>query len=135
MGRGRGKGKKQKQEEIGSGEEERVPAHRRRGRPQKSVKDEVNEVEIPDKVEENGENMNGNISNNEMKTQLASENKRKRKRSVQVKEKTDITAKEENGIRAKSSSDDLTKTVGFRQNGSRRKNKPRRAAEVGVDCK
>jgi hypothetical protein len=27
------------------------------------------------------------------------------------------------------------KSTGFRQNGSRRKNKPRRAAEAGVDCR
>lgn len=139
MGRGRGKGKKQtvssKQEEPGSGEEERIPAYRRRGRPQKPLKDENEEVETTETIEENCENLNGNVSSNEMKTQLAPENKKKRKRSVLVKGKIDAT-KEENGIRTKSSSDDPTKTVaGFRQNGSRRKNKPRRAAEAGVDCK
>ncbi|XP_054825758.1 uncharacterized protein LOC129323183 [Prosopis cineraria] len=138
MGRGRGKGKKQrvtsKQEETGSGEEERIPAYRRRGRPQKPLKDETEDVDTTEKIGENGEILNGNVSSNEMKTQLAPENKKKRKRSVQVKEKIDTT-KEENGIRTKSSSDDPTKIVGFRQNGSRRKNKPRRAAEAGVDCK
>ncbi|XP_028777604.1 uncharacterized protein LOC114734212 [Neltuma alba] len=139
MGRGRGKGKKQtvtsKQEEPGSGEEERIPAYRRRGRPQKPLKDEIEEVETTEKIGENGENLNGNVSSNEMKTQLVPENKKKRKRSVQIKEKIDTT-KEENGIRTnKSSSDVPTKTAGFRQNGSRRKNKPRRAAEAGVDCK
>ncbi|KAF7818966.1 uncharacterized protein G2W53_024421 [Senna tora] len=140
MGRGRGKGKKQsvisKQEEPGSGEEEKIPAYRRRGRPQKPLKDEIEGVEATEKSEENGENVNGNVSSNDMmKTQLSTENKKKRKRSiVQAKEKID-PSKEENGIRTMPSPDDLTKTGGFRQNGSRRKNKPRRAAEAGVDCK
>lgn len=138
MGRGRGKGKKQsvtsKQEQPGNGEEENIPAHRRRGRPQKALKDEIEEAEATEKIEENGENVNGNVSSNDMKTQLATENKKKRKRSVQVKQKINPT-KEENGLRPKPSPDDPTKTAGFRQNGSRRKNKPRRAAEAGVDCK
>lgn len=136
MGKGRGKGKKQtvisKKEDAGSGEEEKIPAYRRRGRPQKPLKDEIEGVEATEKIEEN---VNGNnVSSNDMKSQLAPENKKKRKRSVQVKEKID-PMKEENGIRTKPSPDDLAKTVGFRHNTSRRKNKPRRAAEAGVDCK
>ncbi|KAJ0856809.1 hypothetical protein HanRHA438_Chr13g0582711 [Helianthus annuus] len=39
---------------------------------------------------------------------------------------------DENGAHPKASELGLTKAVGFRHNGSRRKNKPRRAAEVGV---
>ncbi|KAI4348760.1 hypothetical protein L6164_009442 [Bauhinia variegata] len=138
MGRGRGKGKKQsvnaKLEDTTSGEEEKIPAYRRRGRPQKPLKDENEEVETTENIEEDGEILKSNISNNDMKTQVITENTRKRKRSVQVKEKID-PVKEENGIRSKSSPDDSTQSAGFRQNGSRRKSKPHRAAEAGVVCK
>ncbi|XP_059288300.1 uncharacterized protein LOC132041622 [Lycium ferocissimum] len=127
MGRGRGKGKKQSvPEDVGSGEEEKIPV-RRRGRPQKPLKDEIEDREEVQKLvkdEDDGEN----ISKDE-----AAENG-KRKRSSQVKENVD-SVKEENCIGTKASPNDLIKSVGFRQNGSRRKNKPRRAAEVGVECR
>nr|GMC84347.1 neurofilament medium polypeptide-like [Ipomoea batatas] len=58
----------------------------------------------------------------------------KRKRPSQVKENGE-SVKEENGVGTKTNSKDLIKSVGFRQNGSRRKSKPRRAAEVGVECR
>ncbi|XP_061346419.1 uncharacterized protein LOC133292055 [Gastrolobium bilobum] len=136
MGRGRGKGKKQSAiaEDPGSGEEDKVPAYRRRGRPIKPLTDEIEEVEVTEKIEKDEENVKGNASSNDLKTQVITVNKRKRKRSTQVKEKVD-PMKEENGIRAKTSPDDSVKSAGFRQNGSRRKNKPHRAAEAGVDCK
>ncbi|KAL5059442.1 hypothetical protein RYX36_031046 [Vicia faba] len=139
MGRGRGKGKKQSAivEDLVSDEEDKVPAHRKRGRPIKPVTDENEEVvEVTEKIENGEENVNGNLSNNDLKTEVITVNKKKRKRSSsQVKEKIE-PMKEENGIRAKSSSPaDSVKSTGFRQNGSRRKSKPRRAAEAGVDCK
>ncbi|GMY14130.1 hypothetical protein FCV25MIE_09369 [Fagus crenata] len=141
MGRGRGKGKKQpaiaSHEDPGSGEEEKIPAYRRRGRPQKPLKDEIEveeEEEKAEKIEEDGEDAKGNISRKDMKNRNTIENGRKRKRSAQVKENIS-SVKVENGIGTKSSPDDPTKSVGFRQNGSRRKNKPRRAAEAGVECK
>lgn len=136
MGRGRGKGKKQSviAEDPGSGEEEKVPAYRRRGRPLKPLTDEIEEVEATELIEKDEENIKGNGANNDLKTQAITVNKRKRKRSTQVKEKID-PLKEENGILAKSCPDDSIKSTGFRQNGSRRKSKPRRAAEAGVDCK
>ncbi|XP_027350089.1 uncharacterized protein LOC113861463 [Abrus precatorius] len=136
MGRGRGKGKKQSviAEDPGSGEEDKVPAYRRRGRPVKPLMDEIDEVEATEIIEKDEENVKGNVSSNDLKTQVITVNKRKRKRSAQVKEKKD-PMKEDNGIRAKPSPDDPVKSTGFRQNGSRRKNKPRRAAEAGVDCK
>ncbi|KAJ8527516.1 hypothetical protein K7X08_014967 [Anisodus acutangulus] len=131
MGRGRGKGKKQSvREDLGSGEEEKMSV-RRRGRPQKPLKDEIEEDEEAEKVvedEDDSENTKGSISNE------AAENGKKRKRSLQVKENAD-SVKEENGIGTKANSNDLIKSVGFRQNASRRKNKPRRAAEVGVECR
>ncbi|OIV95438.1 hypothetical protein TanjilG_06900 [Lupinus angustifolius] len=137
MGRGKGKGKNQsvivKREEPISGEEEKVPAYRKRGRPLKSLTYEIEGVEVTEKIVKDEENVNGNVSSNELKTQVTTVIKSKRKRSVQVKEKID-PVKEENGVRAKSSPDDLVKSVGFRQNGRRRKNRPRRAAEAGVDC-
>ncbi|KAJ1396023.1 hypothetical protein SESBI_32852 [Sesbania bispinosa] len=135
MGRGRGKGKKQPviAEDPGSGEEDKVPPYRRRGRPVKPLTDEIEEVEVTEKIEKDEENVKDNVSSNDLKT-LITVNKRKRKRSTQVKEKID-PMKEENGIRAKPGPDDSVKTTGFRQNGSRRKSKPRRAAEAGVDCK
>ncbi|KAK4581677.1 hypothetical protein RGQ29_025028 [Quercus rubra] len=141
MGRGRGKGKKQNavasREDPGSGEEEKIPAYRRRGRPQKPLKDEIEEEEEEgntDKIVEDGEDAKVNISRKDMKNQNTIENGRKRKRSAQVKENISSVGGE-NGIGKKSSPDDSTKSVGFRQNGSRRKNKPRRAAEAGVECK
>nr|GLL47467.1 uncharacterized protein LOC109162063 [Ipomoea trifida] len=137
MGRGRGKGKKNLvREDLGSGEEEKIPAVRRRGRPVKPVKDEIeeeDEVEKVVEVEDDGDNMKSNILSKDIKNQAA-ENGKKRKRSSQVKENGD-SAKEEKGLGAKTNANDLIKSVGFRQNGSRRKSKPRRAAEVGFECR
>lgn len=49
MGRGRGKGKKRTaiatREDQASGEEEKIPSYRKRGRPQKTPKDEIEEEE------------------------------------------------------------------------------------------
>lgn len=133
MGRVRGKGKKSTviaaREEPGSGGEEKIPVYRRRGRPQKPLKDDIQREEETEKTEEDGEEAKN------LKYQVAAtENGRKRKRSAQAKENMD-SVKEENGVEAKSTPDDATKFVGFRQNSSRRKNKPRRAAEAGVECK
>lgn len=132
MGRGRAKGKKHTiivvREDAGSGGEEKVPAYRRRGRPQKPLKDDVQREEETDKTEEDGEETKS------LKYQGGTEIGRKRKRSAQLKETID-SVKEENGVETKSAPDDSTKFVGFRQIGSRRKNKPRRAAEAGVECK
>lgn len=132
MGRGRGKAKKHTvivvREDPGSGGEEKVPGYRRRGRPQKPLNDDVQREEEAEKTEEDGEEAKT------LKYQGGTENGRKRKRSAQVKETVD-SAKEENGVETKSMLDDSTKFVSFRQIGSRRKNKPRRAAEVGVECK
>ncbi|OWM78956.1 uncharacterized protein LOC116195654 isoform X2 [Punica granatum] len=136
MGRVRGKGKKQTvaaREDPGSGEEEKIPVYRKRGRPQKIVKD-YTEEDSADKVEENGEGLKDSISAKDMKNEGVTENGRKRVRSAQAKENID-SVKEENGIGAKTGANDIVKPVGFRQNGNRRKNKPRRAAEVGVECK
>ncbi|XP_022742651.1 uncharacterized protein LOC111293877 [Durio zibethinus] len=136
MRRGRGKAKKQtvvfSREDPGSDEDEKIPAYRRRGRPQKQLKDNIEEDEV--EKTEDGEDVKVSIPIKEMKNQAATENGRKRKRSMQAKENID-SVKKENVITTKSSTDDSTKFVGYRQNGSRRKNKPRRAAEAVVECK
>ncbi|KAJ6713397.1 RHO GTPASE-ACTIVATING GACO-LIKE PROTEIN [Salix purpurea] len=72
------------------------------------------------------------ITSKETKSPAAAENGKKRKRYSQAKEKPE-SVKEENGVGTRSSTDDSTKSNGFRHNGSRRKNKPRRAAEAGVE--
>lgn len=142
MGRGRGKGRRQSvvvdHDDTASGEDEKLPV-RRRGRPQKPLKSDIEEEDKVVKVEkkeddEIGETKNSSSSKSTTRTEAVAENGRKRKRPSQVKENADPT-KEENGVGNKTSAVDLVKPVGYRQNGSRRKNKPRRAAEVGVECK
>lgn len=134
MGRGRGKGKKQSvlaSREDGSGEEEKVPA-KRRGRPTKVRKDEIEEEEEVEKIEDSK-----NADTKSSVTKATIENDRKRKRPSQLKGSHDLLDEENvNGVGVKANGNSAAKTVvGFRQNGSRRKNKPRRAAEVGVECK
>ncbi|XP_022873913.1 uncharacterized protein LOC111392749 isoform X2 [Olea europaea var. sylvestris] len=140
MGRGRGKGKKQSaiaaRDDVGSGEDEKIPS-RRRGRPQKPLKDEFEEEDEVKKIEEeeeNGQDSKSSGLNRSTKNLAATEKGRKRIRPSQVNENADLV-KEENGVGIKTNASDLIKSVGFRPNRSRRKNKPRRAAEVGVECK
>ncbi|XP_061367307.1 uncharacterized protein LOC133310395 [Gastrolobium bilobum] len=137
MGRGRGKAKKltvTNHEDPGSGEDEKVPMQKRRGRPQKPLKDDFDEEEV-EKIEDDSDNVKNGVSDKEMKSPTATEHGRKRKRNnSQVKEKLD-SVEEENGVENQTSTDELTKSNGFRHNGSRRKSKPRRAAEAGVQCK
>ncbi|KAI3449910.1 hypothetical protein Pfo_006575 [Paulownia fortunei] len=135
MGRGRAKGKKlsvTSQDDPGSSEEVKVPAQKRRGRPQKSLKDEVEEDEAQKIEDEDSEDTTG-VPNKDVKNKSGIQNGKKRKRNAQVKEKVD-SVKEENGIGTKSSIEESKKSNGFRPNRNRRKNKPRRAAEAVVDC-
>ncbi|KAL6204075.1 hypothetical protein ACLB2K_021344 [Fragaria x ananassa] len=137
MGRGRGKGKRltvTNHDDPGSGEEEKIPAQKRRGRPLKPLKDEIDEEEVEKVESDDIENAKAGITSKEIKSPTAAENGKKRKRNSQAKEKSD-SVKEENGNGTRSSTDDSTKSNGFRHNGSRRKNKPHRAAEAGVECK
>nr|KYP58454.1 hypothetical protein KK1_013862 [Cajanus cajan] len=104
------------------------------GRGRKGKKLTVTNHEDPASEDDN-DNVKNGISNKEMKSPTAAENGRKRKRNLQVKEKLD-SVEEENGIgNGSSTTDELTKSNGFRHNGSRRKSTPRRAAEAGVQCK
>ncbi|XP_047332367.1 uncharacterized protein LOC124935966 [Impatiens glandulifera] len=124
MGRAKGKGKKQMVIEIGSDEEKKVPVvvQRRRGRPLKSLKEEVEVVVESVGEEEDVESVN------DLKNQTG----KKRKRSSIVKENSPNSNGDDNGVVV--AIDEPVRPVGFRQNGSRRKSKPRRAAEVGVEC-
>lgn len=136
MGRGRGKGKRfsvTSHEDAGSGEEEKIPVQKRRGRPQKPLKDEIDEEDYEKAEEDDSETMKNGVLTKDVKSSVSAENGKKRKRNLQAKEKSD-SVKVENGVGTSSSTDDLTKSNGFRHIGSRRKNKPRRAAEVGVEC-
>ncbi|XP_011078844.1 uncharacterized protein LOC105162505 [Sesamum indicum] len=140
MGRGRGKGKKKSataaRDDTGSGEDEKLPI-RRRGRPQKPMKGEIEEEDGVDKIEDEDNDVEDNKSSvlsKSGKNQSVMENGRKRKRPSMTKDSTD-SVPEENGMGTKTNASVLIKSVGYRQNGSRRKNKPRRAAEVGVECK
>ncbi|KAI4324294.1 hypothetical protein L6164_023845 [Bauhinia variegata] len=137
MGRGRGKGKKltvTNHEDPGSGEDEKIPTQKRRGRPQKPLKDDFDEEEVEKIEEDENDNVKSGLPSKEMKNPTMTEHGRKRKRNSQVKEKLE-SVEEENDVGNRSSTDDLAKSNGFRHNGSRRKSKPRRAAEAGVQCK
>ncbi|PSR90225.1 AP-3 complex subunit beta-1 like [Actinidia chinensis var. chinensis] len=136
MGRGRGKGKKfsvTNHKDAGSGEEEKIPVQKRRGRPQKSLTDSIDEEEFEKVEEEDSDNLKNGVSSKETKSSITAENGKKRKRNSQAKEKSD-SVKLENGVGNRSSTDDSTKSNGFRHNGSRRKSKPHRAAEAVVEC-
>ncbi|OMP09292.1 hypothetical protein COLO4_05614 [Corchorus olitorius] len=57
MRRGRGKAKKQtSHEDPGSGEDEKIPTFKRRGRPQKQLKDDIEKDEV-DKTEEDDDKL------------------------------------------------------------------------------
>ncbi|KAH9301688.1 hypothetical protein KI387_013271, partial [Taxus chinensis] len=137
MGRGRGKGKKllsvSKHEDPGSGGEDSIPAYRRRGRPlaQKGTKDDV------DGDEEEMENMiaEGEEDLKPAKEHKGTENGKKRKRHVSQSTDSHTTelVADKNGISARSVVDEPTKPNALARNGSRRKSKPRRAAEAGVE--
>lgn len=139
MRRGRGKGRKFSavisHEDAGSGREESLSSHKRRGRPQKPLKEEPVEEEVEKIEEEDDEGVKDNNFNKEMNdSSIAEENGKKRKRKPMLKQQN-VSTEEENSTGARSSTEVSTKANGFRQNGSRRKSKPRRAAEVGVECK
>lgn len=137
MGRGRGKGRKisASNHDDTLQEEEKIPIQKRRGRPQKLLKEAFEEEEVG-KVgaEEDGEDAKSEITTKDPKSPVIAEGGSKRKRNTQLRDKPSLV-KEENGDETYSITVDSSKPNGFRHNGSRRKGKPRRAAEVGVKCK
>lgn len=129
MGRPRGKGKKSieaaSNDYDGSGGEEVAPTHKRRGRPQKSapLKDDTDEAEDIAKAEEDGDSVKRIASGKDPKSSVENNGGKKRRRR-QLKERSDSV--DDDG-----KDDPVTsKSNGFRQNGSRRKSTPRRAAEA-----
>lgn len=132
MGRPRGGKAKQsmeaaKNEDAGSGAEEVIPAYKRRGRPQKLRKDDIDdEEEDTAKVEDDGDGAKKVAASKDLKGAAAENGGRKRRR--QSKRGSESAVEEKDGGPARPLN-------GFRQNGSRRKNTPRRAAEAGVEIK
>ncbi|CAN6586557.1 unnamed protein product [Malus baccata var. baccata] len=130
MGRGRGKAKKQNviaaREDTGSEEEGILPS-RRRGRPQKTLKDDIGEGEVALKTED-GDDAKGHVLSKDMKDQCAIKNGRKRKRSAQVKE-TIKSVKEDKMIETKSSLDNPKKLLKLMLSA----NEFSSAAKVNVD--
>lgn len=132
MGRPRGgKAKKSmeaaKNEDAGSAGEEVIPAYKRRGRPQKLLKHDVDEEEDIAKVEDDGgDGTKEKIAPRKESTGAAENGGKKRRR--QSKRGSESATEEKGGGPARA-------PTGFRQTGSRRKSTPRRAAEAGVESK
>ncbi|XP_066372448.1 uncharacterized protein [Miscanthus floridulus] len=149
MGRGRGRGRKQltngrsrtHEDKGSSGEEVVVPARKRRGRPQKRVaaekiiEAEMKKLEVAaddgdvDYVVGAGDGAKLKGSRTEHASAGAGGNKRNRVPKEEEESNLDV---EENSSSTRSSNDELIRSNGFRQSGSRRKSIPRRAAEAGL---
>lgn len=132
MGRGRGRGKKlaivRSHEDKASSGEEVVPARKRRGRPQKRFNDKIDQTDVENFVEKvDGDEEE--VDDVKLKNSTSSVGN---KRGRPLKEGSNLVL-EENSSNIRSSNDESTRTNGFRQIGSRRKNKPRRAAEAGLE--
>lgn len=132
MGRGRGKGRKfndnnNDDDNNVSGEEEKmIPVQKRRGRPQKPLKDDIDD-EVAKKIME--EEYDTSSLTNKDKTRPIGESGKKRKK----KEKMELL-EDENDV--KSSFTESTQSNGHVNSGggNRRKGKPCRAAEACVEC-
>lgn len=125
MGRPRGgKGKKSiesaKNEDAGSEGEEVIPAYKRRGRPQKLLKDEIDEEEDIVKIEEDGDGTKTIVPSKDSKGSVENGGKKRRR---QLKRSSDSVMEEKD-------EPSTSRPNGFRQNASRRKSTPRRAAEA-----
>ncbi|PKA60365.1 hypothetical protein AXF42_Ash008424 [Apostasia shenzhenica] len=131
MVRGRGKGKKltaaTSKENHGSGAEELLSTCKMKGRPQKPLKDDMEEDET-ELIEEGLDGVKPTISSKEDKSPVL-ENGMKRKRHLQEEEISD-SALEDNGMIFRSKGFETTKINSFRQTGRKRKGKPHRAAEA-----
>ncbi|GMH29359.1 hypothetical protein Nepgr_031202 [Nepenthes gracilis] len=137
MRRGRGKGKKQitRNDNAESGQEEKLPGQKRKS-PQELLSNKAEEDEETEKVEDECKNGMISTTKEDAKDQSSIHNGRKRKRSSPIKENLSPSDdKIGSGTKSCGLTDGSVKSVGFRQLGSRRKSKPRRAAEAGVECK
>lgn len=130
MGRPRG-GKTKKsmeaaKEDAGSEAEEVRPAYKRRGRPQKIVKDDIDdEEEDMAKAEDDGDEAKKVATSKDSKSVAENGGKKRRRQSKRGPE----------SATEKHIGEPARPLNGFRQNGSRRKSTPRRAAEAGVQSK
>nr|XP_033514906.1 uncharacterized protein LOC117279462 [Nicotiana tomentosiformis] len=107
-------------DDPGSDDEEKIPTQKRRGRPQKSLKDDIDEQAAEMIKEEDSANEKGGILNLEIKSS-ATENGKKRNRNTRMKEKHD-SIKEEDGNGTRSNTDESTRSNNAFHH--RRKNKP-----------
>eukprot|EP00252_Welwitschia_mirabilis_P018209 TRINITY_DN40486_c0_g1_i1.p1 TRINITY_DN40486_c0_g1~~TRINITY_DN40486_c0_g1_i1.p1 ORF type:complete len:136 (-),score=45.96 TRINITY_DN40486_c0_g1_i1:376-783(-) len=135
MGRGRGKGKKMNAvsatEERTSEEDGKIPSQKKRkGR---SVRGSKKEPEGFEEVEEEID-VKG-VMNKKIGSKAQSGNKRKRQKQNEISEGLELGSNHSVGVLKSSSADDLLKPSTFISYISRRKSKPRRAAEAGVECK
>ncbi|XP_020570973.1 uncharacterized protein LOC110018088 [Phalaenopsis equestris] len=131
MGRGRGKGKKltvvPSPEDPGSGAQEHLPEYKSSEQPETPMEDDTNPEENV-KVEVNGPSIKPVLTT---KDEIVQQSGKKRKRFLQIKENSGAIM-EENGPITGSKVEGTTKSIGYRQTGSRRKSKPHRAAEAVV---
>uniref|UniRef100_A0ACD5ZMB5 Uncharacterized protein n=1 Tax=Avena sativa TaxID=4498 RepID=A0ACD5ZMB5_AVESA len=140
MGRGRGRGRKiipssRGHEDKGSSGEEVVPARKRRGRPQKQrppaekldLAQAKNSVEGVDDYPQGGEGDDAKLKEN-----CPEGNGNKRNRAPKEEEGSNPEMEENSSSTRSSNDESTTRSSGFRQNGSRRKSTPRRAAEAGL---
>nr|XP_016512988.1 PREDICTED: uncharacterized protein LOC107830028 [Nicotiana tabacum] len=107
-------------DDPGSDDEEKIPTQKRRGRPQKSLKDDIDEQAAEMIKEEDSANEKSGILNLEIKSS-ATENGKKRNRNTRMKEKHD-SIKEEDGNGTRSNTDESTRSNNAFHH--RRKNKP-----------
>lgn len=124
-------------EDKGSSGEEVVPARKRRGRPLKQrIAVNVDQREVKDLVEGVDGNADyqqgGRDGDSKLKEDDSVGNGKKRSK-VPKDESANLDLElEENSSSTRSKNDESTRSNGFRQNGSRRKSTPQRAAEAGL---
>lgn len=134
MGRGRGKGKKfsvTSLEDPTTGEEEKLSSQKQSGSAEQPLKDEIKEENFGkvEAINEHAKASPGKVIEGPTPLECG----KKRKRNSSIKEKLDLV-KDENCDGTQTSIVEV-KSNGFRHNGSRRKSKPRRAAEAVVECR
>ncbi|KAG7035836.1 hypothetical protein SDJN02_02635, partial [Cucurbita argyrosperma subsp. argyrosperma] len=134
MGRGRGKGKKSiitSLEDSTIGEEEKISSQKQNGSAEQAQTDEIKEEELGrvEAIDEQAKTDPGKVIENPNPAETG----KKRKRNSSMKEKMGLV----NDASCKGTQTSIVqvKSNGFRHHGSRRKSKPRRAAEAVVECR
>ncbi|XP_022995170.1 uncharacterized protein LOC111490789 [Cucurbita maxima] len=134
MGRGRGKGKKStiaSLEDSTTGEEDKISSQKQNGSAEQPQTDEMKEEEFGrvEAIDEQAKTDPGEV----IESPNPAETGKKRKRNSSMKEKMGLV----NDASCKGTQTSIVqvKSNGFRHHGSRRKSKPRRAAEAVVECR